>query len=370
MSQNTPGPSRALEIQVPCIVFLVITPAFVAIRLWSRFNSKSGLGGDDWTILASTVFAIIVMAFMLASCTYGFGQHIANLTRPNRKITLKLFFVSQAFYKLTMNTTKMSILMLYLRIFIQRWFRITCHTLLVIIASYMVAAFFASVFQCTPVPRAWDKTIAGSCIDITTNWYANAGFSIATDIIILALPMYPIYKSKTPLKRKIALMIVFALGAFVAVTSIIRMQTLNFSSTSPDTTYDIASSVWTITEENVAIICACLPMMWAPLARLFPSFFSTSQGGNSHVSLAVRSPGPNTTSRSRSSWAQLHGNSGEMGDSINHLNDSQNRISEDSTGQILRAGPSGEAEYQDAKGIRKVTEYRVSYVGTKKPSSS
>ncbi|OKO99015.1 hypothetical protein PENSUB_8932 [Penicillium subrubescens] len=59
-----------------------------------------------------------------------------------------------------------------------------------------------------------------------------------------------------------------------------------------------------------------------------------------------------------------------MGDSINHLNDSQNRISEDSTGQILRAGPSGEAEYQDAKGIRKVTEYRVSYVGTKKPSSS
>jgi hypothetical protein len=55
MSQNTPGPSRALEIQVPCIVFLIITPAFVAIRLWSRFNSKSGLGGDDWTILASTV---------------------------------------------------------------------------------------------------------------------------------------------------------------------------------------------------------------------------------------------------------------------------------------------------------------------------
>ncbi|GLI73089.1 hypothetical protein PoHVEF18_001299 [Penicillium ochrochloron] len=263
----------------------------------------------------------------------------------------------------------MSILMLYLRIFIQRWFRITCHTLLVIIASYMVAAFFASVFQCTPVPRAWDKTIAGSCIKITTNWYANAGFSIATDIIILALPMYPIYKSKTPLKRKIALMIVFALGAFVAVTSIIRMQTLNFSSTSPDTTYDIASSVWTITEENVAIICACLPMMWAPLARLFPSFFSTSQGDNSHVSLAVRSTRPSTTSRSRSSWAQLHGNSGEMGDSIHHINDSQNRISEDSTGQILRAGPSGEAEYQDAKGIRKVTEYQVSFSGTKSSSS-
>lgn len=87
------------------------------------------------------------------------------------------------------------------------------------------------------------------------------------------------------------------------------------------------------------------------------------------MSLAVRSTRPSTTSRSRSSWAQLHGNSGEMGDSIHHINDSQNRISEDSTGQILRAGPSGEAEYQDAKGIRKVTEYQVSYSGTKSSSS-
>lgn len=55
MSQNTPGPSRALEIQVPCIVFMVTMPAFVVIRLWSRLNSKSGLGWDDWTILASSV---------------------------------------------------------------------------------------------------------------------------------------------------------------------------------------------------------------------------------------------------------------------------------------------------------------------------
>ena len=165
---------------------------------------------------------------MLASCVYGFGQHIKNLTRSNRLMTLKvpqkfalttilrvccdagcyslfgyvigrwlqpyqLFFVSQAFYKLTMNTTKMSIIMLYLRIFPQRWFRLTCYVLLIIITSYMVAAFFASIFQCTPVARAWDKSIPGSCIDNTTNWYANAGFSIATDFIILALPMYPIY---------------------------------------------------------------------------------------------------------------------------------------------------------------------------------
>ncbi|CAI7668224.1 unnamed protein product [Penicillium crustosum] len=372
MSKNTPGPSRAFEIQVPCIVFLVTTPAFVAIRLWSRARSKSGLGLDDWTILVSSVFAVTVMAFMLAACTYGFGQHIANITKPNRLMTMKtcqLFFVSQAFYKLTMNMTKMSILMLYLRIFIQRWFRITCYVLLVIITSYMVAAFFASVFQCTPVARAWNKAIPGSCINITTNWYANAGFSIATDIIILTLPMYPLYKSKIILKRKIALMIVFALGAFVVVTSIVRMQTLDFSSTSPDPTYDIASSVWTMLEENVAITCACLPMMWMPLARLFPSFFSLDSGTDSYGSSGARSSELKATSRPQSNWSRLNAYP-DTKDSIamNQTGDSQNRPSEDSTGQILPSGQGGETQSQSATGITMVTEYRVSFSNPRSPS--
>lgn len=33
---------------------------------------------------------MIVMAFMLASCSYGFGQHIANLSPSNKIMTLKV----------------------------------------------------------------------------------------------------------------------------------------------------------------------------------------------------------------------------------------------------------------------------------------
>jgi len=84
--------------------------------------------------------------------------------------------------------------------------------MLAIIVSYMIATFTAAVFQCTPIPRAWNKTIAGTCISIPENWYANAGFSIATDFIILVLPMPILYKSKLPPNQKAALMFVFALG--------------------------------------------------------------------------------------------------------------------------------------------------------------
>ncbi|KAK3937530.1 integral membrane protein [Diplogelasinospora grovesii] len=289
VSGNLPGDSRAYQIQIPCILFLILAPFFVAVRIWARVKVRSGLGWDDWTILASLVCAMTVSALMLASCEYGFGQHITNLSKPNKLMTLKLFYVAQAFYKLTINLTKSSILLLYLRIFVKRYLRIACYTLLAIILTYMVATFASSVWQCTPIPRAWDKSIPGTCISITSNWYANAGFSIATDVLILALPMYPIYASQLPRSQKAALMIVFALGFFVTVTSILRMQTLSFSSTSPDTTYDIASSVWTMIEENVAIICACLPVCRLPLAYLFPTQFSSTGSSSSKKSVGCDS---------------------------------------------------------------------------------
>jgi len=125
---------------------------------------------------------------------------------------LQLFYVAQAFYKLNINLTKASILLLYLRIFIVKRFRIICWIMLAIVVSYMIASTCAAIFQCTPIPRAWDKTVPGTCISITMNWYANAGFSIATDVIILLMPMPIIYSLRLQRNQKAGLMFVFALG--------------------------------------------------------------------------------------------------------------------------------------------------------------
>jgi hypothetical protein len=119
----------------------------------------------------------------------------------------------------------------------------------------------------------------------------------------------------------------------------------------------------------VAITCACLPMMWTPLVRLFPSFFSIDHGADSYGSSAVKSSEPNATSRSRNNWTQLHAYLDTKGSiSMNQNNDSQNRPSEDSTGQILPSGQAGEAQDPNGNGIRKVTEYHVSYFNAKSPS--
>ncbi|KAM0496036.1 hypothetical protein ACHAP9_006968 [Verticillium nonalfalfae] len=271
---NIPGESNALMVQVPCMVFFVLTPIFFTVRIWSRLKLRSGFGWDDWTILVSFTCCMTVSVLMMASVHYGFGQHIFNIEKSNRIMAMKLFYVAQIFYKLTINLTKSSILLLYLRLFsLHRPFRITCIALLTVILLYCIATTASSIFQCTPIPRAWNRSIPGTCISLTYNWYANAIFSISTDVAIILLPQRVIWKSQLPTSHKRALMGVFGLGVFVTVTSILRMTTLNFSTRSPDPT---SSTLWTMIEIHVAIICACLPMCRLPLAYLFPSILGTT----------------------------------------------------------------------------------------------
>lgn len=58
------------------------------------------------------------------------------------------------------------------------------------------------------------------------------------------------------------------------------MGTLKPSSQSQDQTYGtLISTIWTTIEASTAIICACLPMLKAPLAHLFPRLFPRGSRG-------------------------------------------------------------------------------------------
>ncbi|KAF4958541.1 hypothetical protein FSARC_11000 [Fusarium sarcochroum] len=213
ISEDILSESNALKIQATSIVFFVVTPIFIAFRLWSRVARRSRLGWDDTII-------IISFAVLMVSCNYGFGQHIRNLTAEDKLMALK----------------------------------------------------------CNPVRGAWDKSVKPTCVSLDMNWHANAGFSIAADVLILMLPMQPIWTSKLSVAHKRALMMVLTMGGgVVVVTSIVRMTTLKTSAKSTDTTYDITSTMLTIVEQNLAIICTCLPMCRTPLAILFPPWFSGSK---------------------------------------------------------------------------------------------
>lgn len=149
----------------------------------------------------------------IKSCYYGYGKHGYDLSREDKSQALKYFVLTQATYKASINLTKSSILLLYLRIFGGlQWFRYICISQITLIALYCTASLIVTIFQCSPIQRAWNKEIDGTCINIAKFWYANGGFSIVTDVVILLLPMPLVYRLQISCVHKVALMLVFTLG--------------------------------------------------------------------------------------------------------------------------------------------------------------
>ncbi|KAL2870512.1 putative integral membrane protein [Aspergillus lucknowensis] len=177
--------------------------------------------------------------------------------------------------------------------------RVACYCLLGFLGVWGTWTFVSAWLNCVPVAKFWNESLDGYCLDKKALWFSNSAIHIFTDIVLLIFPMPALKKLQLPSRQKIALMAVFALGAFVFVTSILRMQSLLVISESKDPTYDnVGAATWSAVECNVAIICACLPATRALISKLIPRLFSTRRSKNTSTpyNKGVRSRSTNLTS--------------------------------------------------------------------------
>ncbi len=130
-------------------------------------------------------------------------------------------------YYICVVVTKVAILNLYLRIAVQRGLQ------RLVWACIAIASVNASIFQCTTIRKAWDSNINGSCIDVNALFFANAGLDIFQDAFIYVLPMRMLFQLQVPRRQKIALMLVFSVGEFVAVTGMVRLNSLKVAQNTP-----------------------------------------------------------------------------------------------------------------------------------------
>jgi hypothetical protein len=144
-------------------------------------------------------------------------------------------------------------------------------------------------------------TLTAQCSAATNHLITNAVINITSDIMIILIPMPIFLKSQLPLKRKVVLIAVFALGAFTVslntnvdhhiLTSQILSAILNkfYSFNEP---FGSNWTFWYIRESSTAIITANLPYIWTLLRRIFKlgSFSGSTYGkGTNNPSKAYRS---------------------------------------------------------------------------------
>ena len=80
--------------------------------------------------------------------------------------------------------------------------------------AWGIAVIFVTIFQCTPVRAAWDKTIPGEqCFDLEHFVIGTNVPNIIADAAIIMLPMPLIWKLQLSVMRKVGLVVVFLLAA-------------------------------------------------------------------------------------------------------------------------------------------------------------
>lgn len=85
----------------------------------------------------------------------------------------------------------------------------------------------------------------------------TSGFNILTDLWILLLPISTLRGINRPTREKIALFLIFGVGTFAAVASIVRLHTIYTYTLADDPFHEgIKVNLWSVIELTIAISCA------------------------------------------------------------------------------------------------------------------
>ncbi|RAL13867.1 uncharacterized protein BO97DRAFT_442171 [Aspergillus homomorphus CBS 101889] len=254
---------------------------FVILRLLARWKKGLSIGRDDYTMLLSVVFLFATCGLNLTMIHYGMGRHAAVLPTENVMTIAKLLMAFECVYCTTVGIIKVSILLMYARIFPTRNFRIASIILGGIAIGWVIAIICVSVFQCDPIAKAWNPSLPGTCINLKGSFIGNAVPNIVTDVAILSLPVHAVWGLHASLTHRLSVIAIFLLGSFVVFTSAYRFSTL-FQFEPADTTWTLAKAcTWCLIECSSGIISACLPTLrplFVALSSKFASSVGTSRG--------------------------------------------------------------------------------------------
>jgi hypothetical protein len=281
----TNPPTRSNAIIVTACILGPLTLLIVSARLWARFIIQRNAGLDDYLIaLALIPIAGLTASICLATSRLGFDRHIwdvrPDLFVPERKVT----FASYLLWIAAGGLIKVSILLFYRRMnsrVVTRAFRIATWLNIILIAMYVVGFTLVLFLSCRPFTAFWDqfdlvRVAQGytyKCgVDESADLLAASIISAVQDAIVAFLPTVLYWNLQIPVRQKMALGAIFALGYVVVAVAALRAYYTWRIFHSP--TYDSTWESWPawllcMVEVQIGAICAS-----APALKVFLIYYS------------------------------------------------------------------------------------------------
>ena len=187
-------------------------------------------------------------------------------------ISLKALFAAELSWTFSTSAIKISLLLLYIRVFPQKAFRNTAYTLMGVVALYCIGCIIFYVGNCQPIEANWIKPLPGSkCGNQQAGWLGTGIANIVTDVAILSLPMRSVYHLQLPRRTKLAVAGIFGIGFITVIVSIVRLVTLLQVDLDDFTYTAVPADIFSAFEPTLMITCVCAPVMRPLFRRLLPT---------------------------------------------------------------------------------------------------
>ena len=121
----------------------------------------------------------------------------------------QLFLTYQILYIAAVGLQKLSLLLFYLRVFVQPWIRRWCKAFMVLLALGEMAMAVHPPFICGFYSKS---AVRMKCVDLHISAITLASWSVVTDIAVLMLPIPALMTLQVSRKRRIGLITVFLIG--------------------------------------------------------------------------------------------------------------------------------------------------------------
>lgn len=114
-------------------------------------------------------------------------------------------------YMAAMGTVKISILLLYLRLFkrsnITKYSTYAC---LVFVGCYIVAGELSLIFGCQPLKKIFLQEMKGKCVSFRHHLLTQNSLNIVSDAMLILIPIPAAWALQLPKRQKIAIIAIFA----------------------------------------------------------------------------------------------------------------------------------------------------------------
>ncbi|KAE8149716.1 hypothetical protein BDV25DRAFT_172711 [Aspergillus avenaceus] len=252
------------------IAFAVMSSIVLGLRLFARIHVLKRMGVDDYLIIGACLLSWAFTAATVVAVQHGMGHHYSDVDTSDLSTYSLAVWLSSMFYLACLGFIKTSVCWFYTLLGDKFLTRLSILMMCILVAQ-AVSFVLTAAFQCTPIARAWDKTIPGHCVTINHFYLANAALNILTDILTYTLPIRVIFNLHMPSKQKIALAAILCLGLFACISSIIRITYIPSMLSSPDFTYAISGAMyWSAIEINIGILASSIPSFKALASRFLP----------------------------------------------------------------------------------------------------